>query len=83
MVLTVLGLLFIFISVISFGFILVHAFRRSLGTGLVVLCLPIYSIYYGFSQFEHRRKGAVLAGWLGLFVLGVVCRYVGLVNPMI
>jgi len=41
---------------------LVHAFQRSIGTGFIVLLLPIYCVYYGFSQFEHRWKGLVLAG---------------------
>ena len=57
--------------------VLRHAFRRSLGTGFLVLCLPIYTVYYGFSQFEHRRKGLILAGWLGAFILGVVLRIIG------
>ena len=62
MALSVLGLLLIFVSVVCFALILVHAFQRSIGTGFIVLCLPIYNVYYGFSQFEHRRKGLVLAG---------------------
>lgn len=76
MALSVLGLLLIFVSVVSFALVLVHAFQRSIGTGFIVLCLPIYNVYYGFSQFEHRRKGLVLAGWLGAGVLGVTLRWV-------
>lgn len=78
MALSVLGLLLIFVSVASYALILVHAFQRSVGTGFIVLCLPIYNVYYGFSQFEHRRKGLVLAGWLGAGVLGIALRYVGI-----
>jgi benzodiazapine receptor len=77
MALTVLGMVLILVSVLSFTVVLIHAFQRSLGTGVMVLFLPVYTIYYGFSQFEHRRKGLVLAGWLGSFVLGVVFRAVG------
>lgn len=76
MALSVLGLLLIFVSVVSFARVLVHAFQRSVGTGFIVLCLPIYNVYYGFSQFEHRRKGLVLAGWLGAGVLGITLRWV-------
>lgn len=76
MALSVLGLLLIFVSVVCFALVLVHAFQRSLGTGFIVLCLPIYNVYYGFSQFEHRRKGLVLAGWLGAGVLGIALRWV-------
>ncbi len=77
MLLSVLGLLLIFVSVLCFALVLVHAFQRSVGTGFMVLCLPVYTLYYGFSQFDHRRKGLVLAGWLGAFVLGIVFRVVG------
>ncbi len=77
MALSVFGLLFILISVGCYGLVLIHAFRQSLGTGFIVLCLPLYNLYYAFSQFEHSRKGVVLAGWVGAFVLGVTCRVVG------
>ncbi|MFO0595737.1 MAG: hypothetical protein U0228_10540 [Myxococcaceae bacterium] len=78
---TALGMLLIFISVPCFALVLVHAFQRSVGTGFMVLFLPLYTLYYGFSQFEHRQKGLVLAGWLGAFVLGVTLRVVGAVLP--
>lgn len=78
MALSVLGLLLIFVSVVSFAIMLVHAFQRSIGTGFIVLLLPIYCVYYGFSQFEHRRKGLVLAGWLGAGVLGITLRWVAI-----
>ena len=77
MLLSVAGLLLIFVSVLCYALVLIHAFQRSVGTGFMVLCLPVYTLYYGFSQFDHRRKGLVLAGWLGAFVLGVVFRVVG------
>ncbi len=57
-----------------FVFLLLHAFRRSVGTGFMVLCIPCYNFFYGFSQFEHRRKGLILAGLLAGFVLGIVFR---------
>ena len=78
MALSVLGLLLIFVSVVCFALILVHAFQRSIGTGFIVLCLPIYNVYYGFSQFEHRWKGVVLAGWLGAGILGIALRWVAI-----
>lgn len=77
MMLSVLGLLLIFLSTLCFALVLAHAFQRSVGTGFMVLFLPFYAPYYGFSQFDHRRKGLVLAGWLGALVFGVVLRVVG------
>ena len=67
-----LGLL---LALISFGcsiFILVHAFQRSVGTGVMVLCIPCFMIYYAFSQFEHPRKNLILAGFFGCSVLAAV-----------
>ena len=75
---SLLGIGFQFLAVVCFLPILVHAFQRSVGTGFMVLCLPVYTPYYAFSQFEHRWKGVLLSGWLGGFVLGVVLRAVGL-----
>ncbi len=58
--------------------VLLHAFKRSVGTGFLVLCLPVYTPYYAFSQFEHRFKGVLLAGWLGGFVLAIALRMLAL-----
>ncbi len=77
MLVSVFGLLLQLLSVACFVPVLVHAFSRSVGTGFMVLLLPFYTLYYGFSQFDHRHKGLVLAGWLGAFVLAVVFRIVG------
>jgi benzodiazapine receptor len=79
MMLVVLGLVLILASTGCFLFVLRHAFQRSLGTGVMVLCIPFYQVVYGFSQFEHRRKGPILAGWMGGLVLGIVLRLLGLV----
>jgi len=53
-------------------FILAHAFRRSTGTGLMVLLIPCYVFVYAFGQFDHPRKGLLLAGFMGAMVLAVV-----------
>ena len=78
MALVVLGQLLVLVAVGCFVLVLVHAFQRSVGTGFMVLCIPVYNIVYGFSQFEHRLKGLILAGWLGGLVLGVLFRVLGL-----
>ena len=77
-----LGLLFQLASVACFTLVLVHAFKRSIGTGVMVLCIPLYNLYYAFSQFEHRRKGWVLAGWLGGLVLALGLRAAGLARSV-
>ena len=77
MLLSSLGILLLVVAVGCFLPVLRHAFRRSLGTGFIVLCVPVYTPYYAFSQFEHRFKGPLLAGYLGGFVLGVVLHHAG------
>lgn len=73
-----LSLLLIACAAGCFLVVVVHAFRRSVGTGVMVLLIPPYHFVYGFSQFEHRFKGPILAGWMGGLVLGLVLRAVAL-----
>lgn len=58
-------------------FILTHAFRLSTGTGMMALFIPGYVLFYGFSQFEHRFKGPLVAGFLGLSILGALLIGIG------
>jgi len=67
-----LGTLFALFSFICSIFILLHAFRRSTGTGVMVLCIPCFMFYYAFSQFEHRQKGVIVSGWLASLLMAVV-----------
>ncbi len=50
----------------------IHAFQRSVGTGVIVLCVPFYLFFYAFSQFEHRRKNVIVAALFGSSGLAVV-----------
>lgn len=59
-------------TLVCAAFLLVHAFRRSLGTALLVLLVPFYMPVYAFSQFEHPRKNLILAGFFGSTVLAAV-----------
>ncbi len=78
MALVALSLLFQLVCVVCFVFVLIHAFQRSVGTGFMVLCIPVYQFVYGFKQFEHRAKGLILAGWLGGGLLALTLRALGL-----
>jgi translocator protein len=57
--------------------ILKHAFGMSVGTGFMVLCIPCFIFYYAFSQFEHRFKGAIVAGFIGGWVLTLALELAG------
>jgi putative effector of murein hydrolase LrgA (UPF0299 family) len=67
-----LAALFGLITLVCAFFLLVHAFRRSLGTGMMVLLVPSYLLVYAFSQFEHPRKNLILAGFFGGTLLAAV-----------
>ena len=68
------------VAVGCFAVVTLHAFKRSLGTGFMVLCIPFYQVVYGFTQFEHRFKGAILAGWIGCLVPAIALKVMGLAH---
>ncbi len=76
MLFNLLGLLFSALGFVCAALILVHAFRRSVGTGFMVLCIPCYILYYAFSQFEHGRKNLIIAGLVSCLVLAGAMRAV-------
>ncbi len=69
MLTAVLSVLFALLAVACAATILVHAFRRSVGTGVMVLLVPAYILVYAFTQFEHRFKGPLVAGLLACSTL--------------
>ncbi len=77
-VLTLTSEVVLLTALVCFLVVVTHGFRRSLGTGFMVLCIPFYQVVYGFSQFDHPRRGLVLAGWLGGLGLGVGLKLLGL-----
>jgi hypothetical protein len=52
--------------------ILIHAFKASIGQGLLSLCIPFYILYYAFARFEHPKKNMIIGVWLTSAVLGGV-----------
>jgi translocator protein len=65
-----LGMLCSLVGLVCSIIVLVHAFKESVGQGLLCLCVPCYVLYYAFAKFEHEKKGLVLAGLLGGNVVG-------------
>jgi hypothetical protein len=72
-----LALLFALVALVCAAFLLVHAFRRSVGTGVMVLLIPCYLLFYAFSQFEHPRKNLIVAGFMASTLLAAVFLGVG------
>ena len=60
--LSLAGNTLLLVAVSCLVMVLLHAFGRSAGTGFLVLLIPPVWVIYGFSQFEHRRKG--LGRWV-------------------
>ena len=58
--------------------ILIHAFQRSIGAGVMVLFIPFYMAVYAFTQFEHRWKGLIVTTWLATHLLSATISAVGL-----
>ena len=52
--------------------ILLFAFRRSVGTGLMVLLIPFYVFWFAVKHFQHPRKVALLCSWLACLGLAAV-----------
>lgn len=77
MIVNALAIALTLVGFASSIFVIVHAFQRSVGTGFMVLCVPCYTVYYAFTQFEHPRKGLILAGYLGCLTLGAFLFQVG------
>ena len=77
MVLIVLGVLVGLLGMICAVIILVHAFKESVAQGFLTLCVPFYVFYYAFAKFKSEKKGLILAGWLGGFILGAILCVVG------
>ena len=72
MLLVLLGGFFALATLVCSLPILRYAFGRSLGTGVMVLLVPCYVVYFAFSQFEHPRKSLVVTAWLGSLLLTAV-----------
>jgi translocator protein len=72
-----LAALFALIALACAALLVRHAFGRSVGTGLLVLLLPAYVLVYAFGQFEHRRKGLIVAGFVACGVLAALLLGVG------
>lgn len=56
--------------------ILIHAFKESVGQGLLCLCVPFYVLYYAFVRFQHEKKNLILAVWLGSLIVGAALNVV-------
>ena len=52
--------------------VLLFAFQRSLGTGLMVLLIRFYVFWFAVKHFQHPRKVALVCSWLACLGLAAV-----------
>ncbi len=78
MALSVVSLVLMLAALICALLVLRHAFRQSIGTGVMALMIPFFVVYYAFAHFEHRQKGPILAGFFGASVAAIVLRALSL-----
>jgi len=83
MIFDVLALVFSVLGLACAVMVLMHAFKRSVGTGFMVLCIPGYILYYAFSQFEHGRKSLIIAGLVGGLTLAGAMRAMSTERPVL
>jgi hypothetical protein len=78
MIIMVIGYVFSLINLVCAIIILIHAFKSSVGEGFLCLCVPCYIIYYMFAKFDHPKKGLILAGFWGSWLLSMGFQFGGM-----
>ncbi|MFC1699834.1 hypothetical protein ACFL1I_07785 [Candidatus Omnitrophota bacterium] len=63
-------------SLIGGIILLVAAFKKSIGTGLLTLLVPFYIFYFAFAQYNSENKGKVIMLWLGGFGLMIISIFI-------
>ena len=78
-ILIAIGGLLSLAATVCFIIVLIAAFQDEIWKGLVGLfCCQLYLLYYGFCEFQHEKKGLILAGWLLGGIFGSILTNVGL-----
>lgn len=52
--------------------ILVAAFKKSVGTGFLCLCIPFYIYFFVFARYQSPKKKLMISLWLGAHVLYII-----------
>jgi benzodiazapine receptor len=64
-------------ALVCWVIVLIAAFKKDTKTGILSFILAPYALYFAFTKFEHQKKGLILAGWIGGFILCFVLQSVG------
>lgn len=77
MVLMGVGGLFMLIGFIFWVIVLINAFKTDTTQGILSLCIFPYMLYWVFAKFTHPKKGLIIAGLLGGYIIGYGCYFAG------
>lgn len=67
-----LGGLFYLVGFVFWVIIIINAFKTDTTQGILCLCVPFYILYWGFAKFTHPKKGMIMGGFLGGYILGAI-----------
>lgn len=61
------------ITMIVFSIIiLIAAFKKSIGTGFLSLCIPFYIYFFAFARYQSPKKKIIISIWLAAHVLYII-----------
>lgn len=78
MVLMGVGGLFLLIGFVFWVIVLINAFKTDTTQGILSLCIFPYMLYWVFAKFTHPKKGLIIAGLLGGYIVGYGLYFAGM-----
>lgn len=78
----IVGYVLCLVSFVCAIFILIEAFKSAVWKGIVGLFCGLYLLYFAFTEFQHEKKGMIIAGWLVAGILGGVLINMGAPRPV-
>ncbi len=74
--LVIVGSSLVVLGLVGWFLIVVDAFRRSWGRGLLAMAVPFYVVYYAFAEYRRPRGWAVVLLFVGGLALGgLTCQW--------
>lgn len=75
--LVILGWILTLGSLVGWIIILIDAFKNAVWKGILGFFCGLYLLYYAFTEFQHEKKGMIIAAWLIPLILGYALMFMG------
>jgi len=75
--LVILGWILTLGSLVGWIIILIDAFKNAVWKGILGFFCGLYLLYYAFAEFQHEKKGMIIAAWLIPLILGYALMFMG------